>query len=267
MYLLGGIIGLFLTFIMIPLIIQMLKNAGMVRPNYAGEEIPVGLGLAYLLSTATALSFISATAPMANYIFLLLIAMFAMGLLGIIDDAFGSRVYSGLKGHFIALIKDKTLTTGAIKAIFGGLISLYLGSFYGWGIFIILNGLIIALMTNTLNLLDLRPGRAIKGFIFIYIIILLLTGWNEEVKTLSVLLINLLIYFPFDLKAKAMMGDTGSNVLGVSLGLTMVSTFSIAAKLGTLILLIILHIYTEKYSLSKTIEKFSVLRAIDKLGR
>ena len=32
-------------------------------------------------------------------------------------------------------------------------------------------------------------------------------------------MVYLLIYFPMDLKAKAMMGDVGSNILGITLGI------------------------------------------------
>ncbi|HGL6486921.1 TPA: glycosyl transferase, partial [Clostridioides difficile] len=131
---------------------------------------------------------------------------------------------------------------------------------------IIVNTLIIALSTNLMNLLDLRPGRAIKAYLFIMVIIFLtLTGF---VQVLPLLIVpNVLAYFNYDLKARAMMGDTGSNVLGISIGMLISFGYPFNIRLGWLIFVVIMHIFTEKYSLTKIIEKNKLLNFIDKLGR
>lgn len=77
----------------------------------------------------------------------------------------------------------------------------------------------------------------------------------------------LLVYFPEDLKANVMMGDTGSNVLGMSLGISSILIFDLYGKLIILALLILLHIFAEKYSLTALIEKNKVLNYLDMLGR
>ena len=63
------------------------------------------------------------------------------------------------------------------------------------------------------------------------------------------------------------MGDTGSNVLGISIGILIVFGYSINIRIGWLVFLIFIHILTEKYSLTKLIENNKVLNFIDKLGR
>ena len=117
-----------------------------------------------------------------------------------------------------------------------------------------------------MNLLDLRPGRAIKAYLFIMVIVFLtLTGF---VQVLPLLIVpNVLAYFNYDLKARAMMGDTGSNVLGISIGMLISFGYPFNIRLGWLIFVVIMHIFTEKYSLTKIIEKNKLLNFIDKLGR
>ena len=80
------------------------------------------------------------------------------------------------------------------------------------------------------------------------------------------LMAAVLFYFPL-IAAKAMMGDAGSNVLGFSLGLACVMGMEFSFRVGTVILLILIHIFTEKYSLTKIIERVGVLRYLDELGR
>ena len=117
-----------------------------------------------------------------------------------------------------------------------------------------------------MNLLDLRPGRAIKVYILIMVgIFITLTGY---IKLLPLLILpNVLAYFNYDLKAKAMMGDTGSNVLGISIGILFVMGYSLKVRIAWLVFLVFIHILTEKYSLTKIIENNKVLNYIDKLGR
>ena len=69
------------------------------------------------------------------------------------------------------------------------------------------------------------------------------------------------------LKAKAMMGDTGSNVLGISIGILMVLGYTLKVRIVWLVFLVLIHLLTEKFSLTKIIEKNKVLNFIDRLGR
>ena len=195
-----------------------------------------------------------------------LFGLISMFFAGILDDIVGNRDVSGLKGHFKSLFKGN-LTTGGFKALFGGFIGILISSAISKDVIdIIVNTLIIALSTNLMNLLDLRPGRAIKVYLVIMIsIFITLTNY---IKLLPLLILpNVLSYFKFVLKAKAMMGDTGSNVLGISIGMLMVFGYSFNVRLCWLVFLILIHLLTEKYSLTKIIENNKILNYIDKLGR
>lgn len=271
-YVFRGIIfllGLIGTYLMIPLFKNLLVESNCIRPNYKGEMIPVSMGIVFLpmiIINGIIVAFFTVDFVSIACLFLFIFGMMAMFFAGIIDDTIGNRDVSGLKGHFKSLFKGK-LTTGGFKALFGGFVGLIISVSISKNITdIIVNTLIIALSTNLMNLFDLRPGRAIKVYLVIMITIFItLTGY---IKILPLLILpNVLAYFNFDLKAKAMMGDAGSNVLGISIGILMAFGYTLNVRVGWLVFLVLIHLLTEKFSLTKIIEKNKVLNFIDRLGR
>ena len=262
-------IGIAITLLSIPMISKMLENSGMIRENYRGDMIPVGLGLVFiptLVINSIILIYSNIVPEKIIMIYMLLFASIAMSFVGIIDDSLGNRGVTGLIGHFKALFKG-SLTTGAFKALLGGFVGLTLAVTLSKSIpNIIVATLVVALTTNMMNLFDLRPGRAIKAYVILAIIIFLAsTKFNREVMMLIVPAV--LAYFYFDLRALTMMGDAGSNVLGVSIGVFIVSSFDLPVQLVSLVLLVAIHVLTEKFSLTKIIENNKFLDYVDKLGR
>ena len=264
MALLGGVIveGLLLFFLL-----PMLQDAGSVRKNYLGNDIPVSVGLSFPLAMMLVLLVYALSGCYQNSYHWFILGLISISFLGFIDDMLGQRDTLGFKGHFGALFRGQ-LTTGGLKAMGGGIIALFLAVFIGgewWNI--ILNTLILALFTNMMNLLDLRPGRAVKGFLIFVLVIIIIAMGRMDYLLLAPLLGAVLCYFPQDLQARAMMGDAGSNVLGLSLGYLAVTSLSLTARLGFLVFLLAIHVYTEKFSLTKTIENNVLLKTIDQLGR
>lgn len=263
------ILGLVGTYLMIPLFKNLLVESNCIRPNYKGEMIPVSMGIVFLpmiIINGIILAFFTVDFISLSCLFIFIFGMMAMFFAGIIDDTIGNRDVSGLKGHFKSLFKG-TLTTGGFKALFGGFVGLIISVSISKDIIdIVVNTLVIALSTNLMNLFDLRPGRAIKVYLVIMITIFFtLSGYIQILPLL--ILPNVLAYFNFDLKAKAMMGDTGSNVLGISIGILMVLGYTLKVRIVWLVFLVLIHLLTEKFSLTKIIEKNKVLNFIDKLGR
>lgn len=262
-------LGLIGTYLLIPMFKKLLVESNVIRPNYKGEMIPVSMGIVFLpmlIINGIIVAFFTVDAISLLCLFLFIFGMMAMFFAGIIDDTIGNRDVSGLKGHFKSLFKGK-LTTGGFKALFGGFVGLIISVSISKDLVdITVNTLIIALSTNLMNLFDLRPGRAIKVYLVIMITIFCtLTGY---IKILPLLILpNVLAYFNFDLKAKAMMGDTGSNVLGISIGILMAFGYTLYVRIGWLVFLVLIHLLTEKFSLTKIIEKNKVLNFIDRLGR
>ena len=263
------LVGVGVSVISIPMVKYMLESCGLIRKNYRGEMIPVGMGIAFipaLMVNSAILTYFNIEHDRLLLIFVLLFAVMAMAFAGIMDDAIGNRDVTGLKGHFLSMFKGR-LTTGGFKAVLGGFIGIVVSAAVADNILgVVVGTLVVALATNFMNLLDLRPGRAIKVYLIISILVLIFAGdFNRQLYML--LSPGVVSYFIFDLKALSMMGDAGSNVLGVFIGVMIVISFSIQVQLVCLVGLIAIHVLTEKYSLTKLIEQNSVLNFIDKLGR
>ena len=264
--LLTGLVG---TYAVIPFFKNMLIASNVIRPNYKKDMIPVSMGLVFLpmiVINGIILAIFTTEYKNLLYLFMYIFGLIAMCLVGILDDIIGNRDVSGLKGHFKSLFKGN-LTTGGFKALFGGFVGILISVAISKNIIDIgINTLIIALSTNLMNLLDLRPGRAIKVYLFLAILIFLtIAGYPKGL--LLLILPSVLVYFTHDLKAKAMMGDTGSNVLGISIGILVAMGYGLGVRVGWLVFLIFIHLLTEKYSLTKIIEQNKFLNFIDKLGR
>ncbi len=270
---LAMLVGAIAEGVILYFLLNMLLESGAIRKNYLGNDIPVSVGISFPVSLILVFLFYALIQRYDFSFHIYLIGIISICFLGFIDDMLGQRDTLGFKGHFGALFKGK-LTTGGFKALGGGIIAFFIAlsvsgleSLWNGWIDILLNTLIIALFTNMLNLLDLRPGRAIKGYLFFLFLIIFMAGGRVNWLLIAPLLGVILVYFPVDLKARAMMGDSGSNVLGLTLGYYCVIYLSLPYRLGVLLFLIAMHIYTEKFSLTRTIERVPLLRIIDQAGR
>lgn len=270
------VIGFVTTMIITPPIVAMVRESGFVRPNYKGDPIPVAVGFIFLITTMVAITLSLVLMPdmLGKHSLLFALAVAAITFLGLVDDTLGSRAASGLKGHFKALLKGQ-LTTGALKALGGGLLAFLItlashdSISFDWRFiaFIMADTLIIALSINSINLLDLRPGRACKGFLLLALILILISWENINIMPLVLLVGSVLNYISWDLKARTMMGDTGANALGITIGVAAVWVLNEPAKIIFLILLVAFHIFTEKYSLTKMIANNRLLNYLDQWGR
>ena len=196
-----------------------------------------------------------------------LAVLLAFGLLGFIDDRWGNRSVGGFRGHLKSLFSGKP-TTGGLKLVGGGIAALWFmwpenpeqllhPEIAEWWHYPIGAGL-IALGANSLNLLDLRPGRALFGFA------VLLLPSLRTVTALWPLLLGVLIEWPFDVRAKGMLGDTGSNLLGALVGIAAVWALPLWGQACLLALLLALNLAAERVSITATIEKTPWLRTLDR---
>jgi hypothetical protein len=260
------VLGYICTIVSQSRIRQMLIEAGQVIANFQGIKIPGSMGIAVMLGTVAAVGMaipFDLVEPLqALYV---VFAGSLMGFAGLIDDLLGNNSSKGFKGHIKGLMKGK-LTTGGLKAIIG-FISAFIVSIQVSKTFydIIANIFLISLVTNLINLLDTRPGRAIKGFILLTLLSLLL-GTLTNIH--YIVLGALLAYLPLDLKARGMLGDTGANFIGMALGIGIViAVKSFMVRFILLTIVFLLNLISEKYSFSKAIEGNRVLNFIDRLGR
>ncbi|MFC4769214.1 hypothetical protein [Effusibacillus consociatus] len=268
-----------MTRMLIPSFCEMARTANWVRPNYKGDLIPVGVGAVMLLAFVAvgvlmlaAEKFVQLDTRMPE----ILLLAFGMSFLGLLDDTLGSRDIGGFKGHVRKLSREGELTTGFLKAAggillaFGTVIAGIPGDKFAMAavpwLSILADTLIIALMANWINLLDVRPGRALKGGLLKILILLPFVSPGLSVSLMMAAGV-VVAYFPADLRAKAMMGDVGANFIGAVLGYLIAQTFDLGVKAILLLLLAGLHFYTESRSLSKVIEKNKWLSWVDHWGR
>jgi len=260
-----SLISVALTLIGLQVTWWLVRYLKLERLNFQKKSIPAGFGVMLVLSSTPVylymLSISSERRPAAMF----LAAVIGFGVVGLIDDLYGSRRAGGFRGHFGLLLKGK-LSTGLMKALVGGVLALALGYVAGGHRLLpgILNGAIIALSANCLNLFDLRPGRAVSCFWLIIVAVAIgkagrLSEWHE----LMPVMVPAVALTVLDRSALVMMGDAGSNVLGAVAGLVMVFELGLTAKLIILGLLVGIHVYAEKYSISGLIERNGTLRRID----
>jgi UDP-GlcNAc:undecaprenyl-phosphate/decaprenyl-phosphate GlcNAc-1-phosphate transferase len=273
--------ALALTIAVLPFIVGLLKESGVEVGNYRQNSVVnmagITITIIWIILVALAM-FLSVAVDSLNVVIpynfvinakialplTLLIA--GAAIFGFVDDSLGTREFSGFKGHFGALFKGR-LTTGALKALGIPMTAIISSSMFSEGIpQLIGNALLIALMVNTLNLFDLRPGRALKVFIPLQVL-LLFTGARELMTSEASLIGIASAMIVPDLKEKIMLGDTGSNVLGAVLGFSIVVGCDWQIKIPLIIVLIVLQQMTEYISISKLIEKTAFLRILDEFGR
>ncbi|HLJ55083.1 MAG TPA: hypothetical protein VKT77_08570 [Chthonomonadaceae bacterium] len=252
-----------------PIFESLLRRSACVARNFRGDTIPQSFGLAILFE-ATILLGIDARFGMGwRRDVIWLVTVTAFSALGLLDDVAGDRQVKGLRGHLMALIHGRRVTTGLLKAA-GGLAVAALAACLirpGRPLEIGLAATVIALSANAMNLLDLRPGRACAAFSLCAIPLCAVAVHNQpgRVPELAFVLLPALTVWPRDAFAKVMLGDAGSNLLGAAVGLAIAEYLAPWQQAVCLAVLVALHATAERVSLTEVIERVPALRALDRL--
>ena len=277
MYWLGLPLAVAVALPLVPAGARGLRDAGLVRENYRGAELAFPLGA--VLATAA----LVALAPMAFLddraaLDLLdpelrrwLPYLLGIAFLGFLDDALGQGAAEstprGWRGHWRAL-REGSLSTGAIKAIGALALAAYVVSGRGlesWRY--IADVALLILATNAFNLLDLRPGRAEKGLALLGVGLCLGAWTFAPFELLGIFAGPVLVGARLTLRERAMLGDTGANLIGAIAGIWLLTSLDGDGRLVALAVVAALTVYGEMRSLSATIESVPPLRWLDSLGR
>jgi UDP-N-acetylmuramyl pentapeptide phosphotransferase/UDP-N-acetylglucosamine-1-phosphate transferase len=267
-----------------PAVLRALADAGRTKRNYRDRPLPCPFGVLPLAAALLALIPLALIARLASeHVFEpqeLPIAVYALGVLalGLIDDTLAregprdggppaAAAPRGWRGHAGAARRGE-LTTGVLKA--GGSLGLalfamsYLGLSNGrW----LLAAAVLVLATNVFNLLDLRPGRSTKAFVLLGAGLTIGSTDLRPLWALGLFVAPSLIAGIYDLRERAMLGDTGANLLGALAGLWLVLTLSGTGQLIALVALAAITLYGELRSISRLVERVPVLRELDSWGR
>jgi UDP-GlcNAc:undecaprenyl-phosphate GlcNAc-1-phosphate transferase len=249
-----------------PFILWAHQRFGWLRLNFRGDRIPCSLGLFPLLIGLISWSLFR---PL-EWAWL---AVLGFGILGFWDDRFGQNSPKGLRGHLGAFRQGK-ITTGLLKLAGGVVLALFISyshhshsssSYFLPSMF--LSALLIALAANFFNLLDTRPGRSISLFVvmagvFLYFYL----KSSEHFWTHPALWIYLGVWrvLSLDRRALGMMGDTGSNLMGATTGILLIS-MPFLVQFILVLLLMLFHLWAERNSFSEHVERVDWLQRLDRL--
>ncbi|CAN5317593.1 hypothetical protein BH11ACT1_BH11ACT1_15000 [soil metagenome] len=247
------------------------------RTNHRGE--PVSL----LAGPATAAGLLVSGvvgAPSVRGAVTTTIATATAAVFGLIDDLEedAAEQTKGLRGHLGALARGH-VTTGGLKVLGIGAGSLVAAavatptrgpdgsrrSAAGWLFDVATSGALVAASANLVNLLDLRPGRALKatGLAAVPVAVAGGAGAGVAAALVGVCLAGL----ESDLDERDMLGDGGANALGAALGAATVLDAPRHVRLALLAGAVGLTLASEKVSFTEVIATTPGLRELDAWGR
>ena len=284
---------------------KRIKASQWERTNFHGVTVSLRGGVAMAGAAVASAAVASALSDQPRAALGGVVASLGGGVAGYIDDVDqgahdGGKVAKGLKGHLGALAHGQ-VTTGVIKIAGIGasalaasaLVGSKATSVSGKAADLALNTVLIAGTANLANLLDLRPGRALKATVLVATPLsyfscaaaktpasgasgapsakpaapasasgasaqrLLASGLNAAAITALV----------EDLQETTMLGDTGANAAGALLGTSLAANDSWKLRLGTTLGVVGLILASEKVSFSKVIAANPALNWLDQLWR
>jgi hypothetical protein len=270
-------LALAISLFLVPAGARGLRDAGLVRENYRGALLAFPLGAVLATAALVALAPLAFLDDRADLDLLdpelrrWLPYLVGIAFLGFLDDSLGrggaAATPRGWRGHWAAL-RAGSLSTGAIKAIGALALAAYVVSGRGledWRY--VADVALLILATNLFNLLDLRPGRAEKALVLLGAGLSLGAWTFAPLELLGIFAGPVLVGAWLTLREKAMLGDTGSNLIGAVAGVWLLTILGGEARLAALAVVLALTIYGELRSISGTIESVPPLRWLDSLGR
>jgi len=273
----GFPVAIAVALLVVPAGARGLRDAGLVRENYRGAALAFPLGAVLITAALVALAPLAFLDDRGDLDLLApdlrqwMPYLLGVALLGFLDDSLGRGEVTGAprgwRGHARAL-REGTLSTGAVKALGALALAAYVVSGRGLESWRYLADVALLLLaTNALNLLDLRPGRAEKALVLLGAGLCLGAWTLAPLELLGIFAGPVLVGAWLTLRERAMLGDTGSNLLGAIAGVWLLTTLGSDARLIALISLAGLTIYGELRSISAAIESLPPLRWLDSLGR
>ena len=249
------------------------------RTNHRGEPVSL-LGGPAVAAGVLAGGLVGA--PSARDGVALAVATTSATAFGLVDDLTEDRegtVRKGLRGHLGALARGE-VTTGGLKVLgigAGALVAAALSRPHdrlpaGRGAAaavrladVAADGALIAATANLVNLLDLRPGRALKAAAIAAAPAAVLGGRGGA--TSAAVLGAAVAALPDDLAERDMLGDSGANAVGAVLGTAAVQGCPRPVRLALLAGVVALTVASEKVSFTQVIARTPVLRELDAWGR
>jgi UDP-N-acetylmuramyl pentapeptide phosphotransferase/UDP-N-acetylglucosamine-1-phosphate transferase len=254
---------------------EILASPALERTNYRGHTLATAGGLFIILTvlvidagrSVLGAMGVGSETGLTQARLAVLFAVFGFGFLGMIDDLAAVGEDRGFKGHLGAL-REGRVTTGLLKLVGGAAVAVVIVATPGFksGRTLIVDAALIALAANLGNLLDRAPGRTIKFGLVAYVPIAIAIGTAPIGIAAAPVMGASLGLLPDDLRERLMLGDTGANVIGAVLGLSVVLGSRESIRLVVMLVLLALNVGAELVSFSKVIDAVPPLRWFDRLG-
>ncbi|TDC37815.1 hypothetical protein [Micromonospora sp. KC213] len=251
------------------------------RTNFRGRTVTLAAGPALAVGAAGAAALGASSGPAGAAA---LVAGLGSGAVGLYDDVVGARpeqkAAKGFTGHLAAL-REGRVTAGVVKVVGVGAAGLGAAALLaadprvaahrrrqrqgvlGRTVDVLLGAGVVAGTANLVNLLDLRPGRALKSGLLLGVP--LTTGPHGGIAAGAVGAASGLL--AEDLDEQVMVGDSGANALGALLGVALAARTGPLGRAGILAVLAGLTAASEKVSFTAVIQRTPGLRELDELGR
>ena len=240
------------------------------RENHAGRPVTLFEGPAYAVGAVAGAFAGGAGAPAA-------VAGLGAAACGALDDLVGDSSSKGLRGHLAAACRGE-VTTGIVKIVGLGATGLLSARMIDRSrerkglMATLVGGAVIAGSANVANLLDLRPGRALK--VVLLLAAPIVAGGRgthlsaaAATATAGAAAGAAIGSLPDDLSGRSMLGDTGANSAGALLGTALVARTGPRGRLLVLAVVTVLTLVSERVSFTRVIESTPGLRELDALGR
>lgn len=237
------------------------------RTNHRGEPISLLEGPAVALGLLGGLAAGGASRRTAA----LALTTGASAVFGVIDDLAEdtSQRSKGLRGHLAAARRGQ-LTTGGLKVLGIGASGLVAAAVLAdrdagslrRAVDVVVDGALVAGSANLVNLLDLRPGRALKvGAVAAGALAAGGSAYAPAVLGAAA------AAWSGDLDERDMLGDCGANALGALLGAAAVACAPRPLRCVLLTVVLGLTVASERVSFSRVIAGTPWLHALDMIGR
>jgi UDP-N-acetylmuramyl pentapeptide phosphotransferase/UDP-N-acetylglucosamine-1-phosphate transferase len=250
------------------------RAAELQRSNFHGRTVSLAGGPALAAGATVGAAFGARGAATTAAV---VTAGAVSGAVGFYDDLVGNRPdqqAKGFAGHLGAL-REGRVTSGLVKIAGVGAAGLAAAALLAADparprrgavrgtVDVLLGAGVIAGTANLLNLLDLRPGRALKAGALIGAPLAI--GRRGGVAAGALGAGGAL--FQADVQEEIMLGDAGANAFGALLGVALADRTGPVGRACALALLGGLTAASEKISFTKVIQDMPWLRTIDELGR
>ncbi len=250
-----------------------LDPATWTRTNYAGRKVDLKAGPALAVGLADAALAAGVLGGAGRTGVASAVATLGAGAAGLNDDLREAPEdrRKGLRGHLGAL-REGHVTTGAVKIAGIGASALAAALMVDRGrsprsgvrrlLEVGVDTALIAGSANLVNLLDLRPGRALKAGTATTVALSVGGQGLAAAPALGPIAAALTA----DLEEDDMLGDCGANALGAHLGVA-TTGLSLPARIAVLGGVVGLTFASEKVSFSEVIDRTPALAAVDAWGR